>query len=220
MKLNEKNKAIELRKQGRSYSDILQIINVSRGTLGRWLKDILLTQEQRVLLKGRMKSRYEGARTNQRKAQQRKEKTFNSAKKEVKELINNPLFISGLVLYWAEGTKNGSTVAFTNSDPEMIELMMRWFRTICNVPEDKFRILIFIHSMQVNDNWKERWCKVTGLPESQFIRPYIKPTITKHRKNKLYEGTCAIRINDISLLTRIRGWQKGFLDILVKDKLR
>ena len=214
MKFEEKIKAIELRKKGKSYSDILQAVKVTKGTLNKWLKDIPLTEGQRLLIKGRAKSRYAGAKANQSKAQKRKEEIINMARAEAKQLTKKPLFVSGLMLYWAEGTKNGSTVAFTNSDPEMIKLMMKWFRDICNVPEDKFRILIFIHSLQANENWKEKWSSVTGLSGSQFIRPNIKPMITKHRKNKLYDGTCAIRVNDTSLLVRIKGWQKGFLEIL------
>jgi len=216
MKYEEKLKGIDLRKEGKSYSEILQVIKVSKGTLSKWLKDVPLSKENKFLLRGRMKSRYEGAKANQRKAFQRKEKIFNSAKDEVLRFIKHPLFVAGLMLYWAEGTKNGNTVAFTNSDPRMIKLMMKWFRKICGVPEDKFRVLVFIHSLMINENWREKWIQITGLSSSHFIRPYIKPTTTKHRKNLLYDGTCAIRINDSALLARIKGWQVGFLEILHK----
>lgn len=214
MKYIDRLKAIELRKEGKSYSDILGAIKVSKGTISRWLKNIPLTREQKLLLKGRMRSRYAGAKANQAKAEERKNKIIKAAQMEVQQLIKHPLFVAGLMLYCAEGTKAGSTVAFTNSDPEMIKLMMRWFREVCAVPENKFRILVFIHSQLVNVDWKEKWVEVTGVPVSHFSRPYIKPTITRHRKNKLYNGTCVIKISDVALFARIKGWQIGFWGLL------
>ena len=53
MKSNLKAKAIELRRQGQSYSDILKVVNVSKGTISLWLRNVELTQEQ----KGRLTNR-------------------------------------------------------------------------------------------------------------------------------------------------------------------
>lgn len=49
-KLAEKLKAQELRVKGFSYKEILQTINVSKGTLSVWCKDIELTDEQKLRL--------------------------------------------------------------------------------------------------------------------------------------------------------------------------
>ncbi|TSC67048.1 MAG: Uncharacterized protein G01um101466_809, partial [Parcubacteria group bacterium Gr01-1014_66] len=38
-------------------------------------------------------------------------------------------------------------VKFTNSDWNTIILMMRWFREVCKVPEEKFRIALHIHNL-------------------------------------------------------------------------
>ncbi|MFH1542538.1 MAG: helix-turn-helix domain-containing protein [bacterium] len=214
MKYREKQQAVKLREQGASYSDILSILSVSKGTLSKWLKSIPITNEQKKKLRGRAKSRYAGAKANQAKALNRQNIIFKEAKANVGELFKKSLFLVGLMLYWAEGTKNGSTVAFTNSDPRMIKLMMCWFREICVVPEEKFRILVFIHSLQVNDKWRHYWSGITGVSEDRFIKPYIKPSITKHRRNKLYNGTCAIRISSVDLMVKIKGWLEGALEIM------
>ena len=50
------------------------------------------------------------------------------------------------MLYWAEGGKTRKgMVRFSNSDPEMIKIMMAFFRKVCNAPKEKFRGYIHIH---------------------------------------------------------------------------
>jgi transcriptional regulator with XRE-family HTH domain len=46
----EKTKAIKLRKQGLSYSEIIKKIDVSRSTLSLWLRDISLSNNARLSL--------------------------------------------------------------------------------------------------------------------------------------------------------------------------
>ena len=118
------------------------------------------------------------------------------------------------MLYWAEGDKleRGYCVKFTNSDPAMIEFMMRWFRKICNVPEEKFRISIHAHKLHSRKKIKEYWSQVTSIPQSQFHKIFVKPSSLGQRKNRLYNGTCAIRINNIDLLRKIKGWIVGFFE--------
>ena len=70
MKFKEKIRAIQLRKQGKSYSEILKKISVSRSTISLWLRNIKLTRKQKnILLRGRQKSRYAGAKAQQKRPQ-------------------------------------------------------------------------------------------------------------------------------------------------------
>ena len=57
------------------------------------------------------------------------------------------------------------------------------------------------------------WFKnVTGIPEKQFQKIYIKKTSLHHRKNILYNGTCAIVVCDKNLFRRISSWKLGLID--------
>ena len=212
MKFNEKIKAIHLRKLGKSYGEILKKVKVSKSTLSLWLRDIELTSEQKAELRGRQKSRYEGAKANQRKRIERTKKIIGESKKEAKLFLKNPLFLMGLMLYWAEGSKRGEQINFSNSDPRMIKFMMSWFRKICEVPEEKFRIKLYIHSLHCRKDIEKYWSELTNVPLSQFHKTFIKPTSLKHRKYPLYNGTCAIRISNKDLFRKIKGWRLGILD--------
>ena len=220
MKFKEKIRAIQLRKQGKSYSEILKKISVSRSTISLWLQNIKLTRKQKnILLRGRQKSRYAGAKAQQKKRIEKTKHIIDKAKKEIKKSYKNPLFLSGLMLYWAEGDKSevAETVKFSNSDPVMIQLMMKWFRKICKVSEKKFRIALHIHTLHCRPHIESYWSKITNIPLKQFNKTYIKPTSLKQRRNPLYNGTCTIRINDKNLFRKIKGWKLG---IVKKFKLK
>ena len=215
MKLKEKIKAIHLRKSGRTYNEIKNKIKVSKSTLSIWLKDIKLTpaQEKRIYVELRQKNAYRLARFNQKKRIERTKKILKEAKKEVSLYLKDPLFLSGLMLYWAEGDKSKKTenVKFTNSDPAMIIFIMRWLRKICKVPETKFRVCLHIHKLHCRRDMKKYWSGITGIPLSQFYKTQVKPTSLKQRKNKLYNGTCAVSICSKDLFRKIEGWKLGFL---------
>lgn len=218
MKFNEKIKAIKLRKNGRSYSEIRKKINVSKSTLSLWLKDVILTatQKKRLYVTLRQKNGYRLAKMNQQKKIENTKKIIQEAKKEASSYYKNPLFLAGLMLYWAEGDKSDKTenVKFSNSDPLMIKLMMRWFRKICKVPEKKFRICLHIHELHCRKNIEKYWSGITKLPLSQFYKTQVKKTSLGQRRNKLYNGTCAVSVMSKDLFRKIKGWKLGFLDIM------
>ena len=156
------------------------------------------------------KVRYEVAKRKVVDRKKRTEEIITNAKKEISLLQSDPLFFVGLSLYWAEGAKNPvESVKFANSDQRMILLIMKWFRKICKVPEQKFKIHIHMHTLHSRKNIIKYWAKVTGVPLTQFYRPYIKPTSLGQRRNILYNGTCSIIIHDKSLFRRILGWKLG-----------
>lgn len=220
MRFKDKIAAISLRKKGKSYGEISEKLGMPKSTLSGWLKNIeLAPQQKKRIMTKRQLAGYKGAKMNQRYADKRRKMIIEKAKKEVEELINNPLFLAGLMLYWAEGNKRGQEkAAISNSDPEVICLMMRWFREICHVPEDKFRVSLYLHQLHVREDARDFWSKVTGIPPSQFLKDIIKPTIYSQRTNKLYEGVCRITVCSVDLFRRIVGWKIGVIDYFNKQK--
>ncbi len=213
MKLNEKLKAVKLRKRGLSYKEIRKEMNVSKASLSLWLRDIELTPKQKTrLFKKQEMFLYAGAKSQQRKRIERIKKITKQAKKEMGNFLKNPLFLPGIMLYWAEGSKSTESIKFTNSDPLMIKFMMKWFREICGVPEEKFRIALHIHELLSRKNAEKYWSNLTGIPLKQFQKTFIKPTSLGQRRNILYNGTCVICVFNKDLFRRMQGWKVGFLE--------
>lgn len=219
MKILERNKVIALRKQGKTFGEILREVSVSRGSLSYWLRGVTLTPMQLSRIKYKneiIKDKF--IKFNElRKIQagQEKESIVNNAIREVSPLSLKELKLVGIALYWAEGYKGRACrgVEFTNADPAMIRLMMRWFREICSVRETQFRIRLQLHKTKDIAKIQDYWAEITQVPLVQFTKPYIKTSPTSKKKvgNLIPCGTCNIRISDIRLITKIKGWIEGLM---------
>lgn len=134
---------------------------------------------------------------------------FNKKIFHAKENLNdyeNRLKIAGVMLYWGEGTKDGNTVAFSNSNPEMVLLFLKFLRKICNISEDRIRALIHIYEDQDESVVKKYWSNKLSIPMIQFNKSFLhKRKKGSYKKNSVY-GTISLRYSDAALLRLINKW--------------
>lgn len=120
------------------------------------------------------------------------------------------LKIAGSMLYWAEGYKknNYSSVSFSNSDPKMIKVFLRFLRLVCGVQEKRLRALLFLFKDQDELSLKQYWSKITKIPTNQFNASYVKSSKTDigSYKRKSKYGTLLLRYSDKKLLKQILSW--------------
>ncbi|MFH1533973.1 MAG: hypothetical protein ABID64_03510 [Nitrospirota bacterium] len=212
---SRKEKAIILRKNGKSYSEIKKALGIPKSTLSYWLKDLKIDKHlKEKLLQRAHKAGIEALiKRNKRQtviAKQNAEKITIKSAKEIKNVNLEKLKLIGAALYFGEGGKSGKRVDFTNSNPEMIKMIMKFFRIICKVEESKFRAQLSVHEEEKIETSKRFWSKTTRMPLNQFIK--VNTSISKYskkRRNKLPYGTIQIRISDVNLFHRINGWIQG-----------
>ena len=204
-KLEEKMMVEKLRKEGLSYREIMQQVAISKSSISLWCKDIKLTRQQEKRLKSKRPKGYLGALANKVKRQKEILLVKQDAAQEINKLTFNEFKLAGATLYWGEGDKKHSA-GVTNSDPQLIKFMMKWFREVCHVPEQKFKLSIYYHSGQDEYKIKKYWSSVTKVPLNQFHKSMFKKEGTGYRKNVLYNGTVKIRICNENLRHRILTW--------------
>lgn len=222
-KIEEKQKAKELRVQGYSYSEIQRIVRVSKDTLSRWCKDIELTREQQErLINNKSLGQKRGSLVAAANKRAQRAKNISTARTEgIKDLGNISVrdsFIAGLALYVAEGTKRDGHVAFSNSDPRLIKFMTKWFRDYLHCDKDKIRARIWIHeSLSVNQALRF-WSDISTVPKNQFIKTYIvrnKADSKKIRKNIHEYGVCTVYFSNSQKSRQLAGW----INALFNDKI-
>ena len=127
-----KEEARKLRKSGWTYPEIQNRVPLHKTTLSKWCRDIELTSKQIKSRGGRYANALKGAKANYLKRQKEIGKIQEKAKKEIRSLSPYEFKIAGAALYWGEGNKSHG-LAFSNSNPELMKFMMKWFREICQV---------------------------------------------------------------------------------------
>ena len=148
LKFKEKERAIELRRTGFSYSEILKNVPVAKSTLSLWLHSVNLSkrQKQRLTEKKLAAMQRGWAKTHQRKLD-RIENIKKETRNQVNTITRRELWLIGSILYWAEGTKAHSAT-ITNSDYRVIKFMTRWFKEYFKVSSDELSIHLHLHSGQ------------------------------------------------------------------------
>lgn len=214
MKIEAKKQAITLREQGMSLNDIVSKLKVSKSSVSLWVRDIELSAEQKNNLtsKGQNVSIVERRRQQRLKNENAKRQiVVDEAKKQIKKITDKELWLIGTMLYWAEGGKTQrALVRFSNGDPEMIKIMMEYFKRVCKVSDDKFRGYIHIHPHLDIDEAENYWSKISGIPKSNFFKTYNKKNISsKNTRNSLPHGTFDIYICSTELFLKIQGWVQG-----------
>lgn len=218
-KLEEKEKAKELRKRGYSYNQIKTETGLSKDTISRCCRDIKLTGKQIQALelnrkKGQMLGSIKGAKVNQQKRILLEKSLLDEGIKQVGSLSKRDKFMLGIAFYQGEGSKTGSGVEFTNSDPDTVLFMVRWFEEFCQISKENLKCSLWLH-----DNLNEvvaikYWSDLLGVKKEQFQKTYVaknKINSNKIRKNIHEYGIIKIRYYDVSKLRLILGWIRGVL---------
>ena len=105
-KITEKDQAIKLRREGLSYREILARIPVAKSTLSLWLRSVHLAKQQKQrLTEKRLAAVYRGAEAKRRQRIELTKVIKNAAIKDIKKITKRELWLMGIMLYWAEGSK-------------------------------------------------------------------------------------------------------------------
>jgi len=202
----DRQKAIKLRKQGKTYSEIRSELKTAKSTLSDWLAKIPLTSKQvHNLEKSRKRNKFLSIEKIRFTKQIKRENRINAIyKKEQKRwltLSQKDLELAGLFLYWGEGNKRiDGPVFINNTDPKVMQFTLYWYTHVLCVPSDKIKVDLHLYSDMNIKKTINFWSKTLGLPVSQFRKPYIKQNTRENIDHKGFGyGTCGLAVNDVRL---------------------
>ena len=212
---NDKHIAVKLRREGKSYSKISKELNVSKGTLSGWFSSINwsksikseLTRKANYIARKRLRSYNKKQKifweTWREQARQQARDSFSKLK-------SNPLFISGIMIYWGEGDSKieNSNVRISNTNPNMIRLFNLFLRVICEVPKEKIKMAMILYPDLNENKCKNFWSETSGIPESQFIKTqFIRG---RHPTKRLTNGIAIVYFSSRELKEKIFIWIELF----------
>ncbi|PIR57619.1 MAG: hypothetical protein COU71_02940 [Parcubacteria group bacterium CG10_big_fil_rev_8_21_14_0_10_38_31] len=207
-RFEDREKAIKLRLEGKSYSQIKEVLNVAKSTLSYWLKDYPLSEEKIKELRDKNPIRIEKYRAT--RAKQKKDRLDEVYKEERRKKLlpssKRDLFIAGLFLYWGEGGKTvESRLTVSNTNPAVIKFFVKWLNECLDVSLANIKIYLHLYNDMDIKKEIEFWVRELNIPQKQFRKPYVKKSSSKriNYKIRFSHGTCNAMVGDVRLTERI-----------------
>ncbi|MGW4505470.1 hypothetical protein ACWENO_12615 [Streptomyces sp. NPDC004436] len=206
-------RARELRLQGLTYDRIQLELGCSKSSISLWVRDLPKPERQRTTEEAAEIARRGWEKTlEQREVVRRQVKRDAAA--ELGTMTERELFLVGVGLYWAEGSKSKpyarrEKVTFVNSDPNMISMFRAWLGVVGVEPEH-IRYRVMIHESGDVTGAEQFWADLVGVERSQLQRTTLKkhnPTTVRKNVGADYRGCLVIHILKCAdLYRRIEGW--------------
>lgn len=131
------------------------------------------------------------------------------SKTELGPLNKRDLFILGVALYWAEGSKEkevrpGSGIQFANSDAIMVHLFARWLQVFGGVSEQQIYVDLYVHKNHQHrlDQIKHFWETQLGMPVTHVYYKRHNPKTNRQNTEEGYHGLVVLKARSSSHVVR------------------
>ncbi|MEU5110235.1 hypothetical protein AB0G64_01885 [Streptomyces longwoodensis] len=213
-----REKARELRLQGWTYDQIEAELGCSRSSVSLWVRDLPrprprhTPEEHRALMQ-------EGLARRRAAEHEERAEIKRAARDGVGELTDRELFLVGVALYWAEGSKSKpydrrERAVFVNSDPGVVQVYLAWL-DLLEVERERLGFRLLIHESADVDAAHRFWAAITDTEVSAFAKPTLKrhnPKTVRKNTGDDYHGCLVIAVaRSAHLYNRIEGWWEGIV---------
>jgi transposase len=211
-----RGQALKLRGEGWSVNDIALELGVATSTAWQWVRHLPLDKDTdrarrkaahaKLMTDGRW-------RAHRQARDERRARMFANMGEWLGRVSERELILIGAVAYWCEGTKakpwnSQEHVTFINSDPNLLELFLR-FLECSGRRREELTYRVAIHETADADAAVLWWAAGLGLPLDRFARTTVKrhsPKTTCHNTGSDYHGCLVVRVpRGRELYWRIQG---------------
>jgi hypothetical protein len=187
-KLAEQQRARELRAQAWTLQEIADALGVAKSSVSVWTRGVAFEPSARRSAATGRRPRGSDHPLRRRKLAEIERLRVEGVER-VGSLTDRELLMAGLGLYAGDGSKRGGEVRFANSDPRLIRLFCVWLRRFFDV-DDAPSCAALPPRRAGPASRDDLLGGVTGIPETQFTKPYRATPVQGIRHNK-HEHGCA-----------------------------
>ncbi|WP_433455890.1 hypothetical protein ACQPXS_20985 [Streptomyces sp. CA-142005] len=214
-----RERARELRLQGWTYDQIQVELGCSKSSISLWVRDLPRPERRRSPEEAAAIAR-RGWKAKLRIRDEERQQTKDAAKRAIGGLSARELFLAGVSLYWAEGSKDKpydrrENVTFVNSDPGVIKVFLAWL-DLLGVERERLRYTVMIHENADVAGAEQYWADLTGADRSAFNKTTLKkhnPKTVRKNTGDNYRGCLAIKVlKGADLYRRIEGSWYGIVE--------
>ncbi|KAA6218046.1 hypothetical protein [Streptomyces filamentosus] len=211
-------RARELRLQGMTYDQIQVELGCSKSSISLWVRDLPKPERKRTPQEASEIGR-RGWELTLRRREEERQAAKRTAAREVGSLSKRELFLLGVGLYWAEGTKDKpharrERVTFVNSDPGMVRIFAAWL-DLLEVPAERRTYHLMIHETADVTAAEHYWADLLDVPPARFGKTTLKrhnPKTVRKNTGPEYRGCLVMRVlGSADLYRRIEGSWYGIV---------
>lgn len=184
-KVAERERARELRAQSWTLQEIADELNVSKGSVSLWVRDVEFVPKPR----NRGHSSQQPHPLHLKKLADI-ERCRVEAQQLVGSLSDRDLLMLGIGLYAGEGSKTPGTVSMANTNPVFLGLFVTWLRRHFAINGSRLRVRLYLHLGLDLAAASRFWSNATRIPLEQFTAPHRPPADASRRRSK-HEFGCA-----------------------------
>lgn len=213
-KVADQERARELRAQAWTLTEIARERGVAKSSASLWVRDVPFDESARAARAGANRSlgaRDRGPNKLALAKQSEIDRLLAEGSARIGMLSDRDLLIAGTALYAGEGSKTDGEVGFVNTDARMVALFLRWLRRFFAVDESRLRVRLYLHEGLELAAANEFWSGVTGVPISQFRKPYRAVADASIRRSKHPMGCPSINCACSPTHRAIMGLASGLL---------
>jgi hypothetical protein len=186
-KLAERQQARQLRRTGLPLSEIALRVGVSKSSVSLWVRDVEFAPLPRP-----PRGRRRAPNALQRRKQAEIKRLVEEGRARIGRLSDREFLVAGVALYAGEDSKRDGAVKFANTNPRMIAFYCAWLRRFFEIDEARLRVRLYLHEGLDLAASVAFWSEVTGIPPSQFLRPYRAVPDPTIRRAKHVHGCVSI----------------------------
>jgi hypothetical protein len=186
-KLAEREQARRLRATGLPMAEIAARLGVSRSSVSLWVRDVPFEPHRRGT-----RGRRRAPNVLQRRKQAEVDRLLAEGRDRLGRLSEREFLVAGVALYAGEGSKRDGSVSLANSDPRMVAFFCLWLRQFFQIDESRLRVRLYLHEGLDLAASTAFWSEATGIPESQFGKPYRAAADPSIRHAKHVHGCVSI----------------------------
>jgi hypothetical protein len=195
-----------------SVKEIARVVGVAPSSVSLWVRDIALTAEQLESLRQRnpaYNNQLRGATRNAERGRARRLAAQADGRARVRRW--EPLYVAGVMLYWAEGDKSSRNAArLSNSDPDLLRLFVRFLRECFGVADHQMALTcnLFADHLDRQIEIEQFWLDTVELPRERLCKSFVdvySKYSQKKRTNKLPYGTTRVVAHSTYVVQNIFG---------------
>ena len=217
-----KDKAISLRKKGKSIRDIEERLKIPRSTLSGWLKNIVLSKSQKKVLDKKWREALVLARRGSMLwHNQQKLERLKKAELEADNVLNsikidkNSLDIALAMLYLGEGTKKGDITSVGNSDPLILKFFVEGIIKNYNFDRNKIKCELHLRADQNQNKIKKYWSTELNIPLCNFLATSFDKRTVGRKTYKDYKGVCIVRFGTVAIQRKLVYLSRKFCEKII-----